>query len=90
MSTITATRRVVNPTRRTTVLFDATQRHPARRDFGRGVLRSLPTFKAPASAEDMAWAAREFNADLTAYDRELERRAAEAEALDRLTAGTLL
>ena len=54
MSTILTPRRVVNPTRRTTVLFDATKRHPARRDFGRGLLRSVPTYRTGYTADDAA------------------------------------
>jgi hypothetical protein len=90
MSTITATRRPVNPTRGTRVLFDATQRHPARRDFGRGILRSVPTYRAPYTAADAAWAAEAFARPVTAYDLEMDRRAALAEAQDRLERGCLL
>jgi hypothetical protein len=90
MSTITATRRAVNPTRRTRVLFDATRRHPAPRTFGRGLLRPLPTYRAPYTAADAAWAAQAFSRPVTAYDLHLEALAKEAEAQDRLERGCLL
>jgi hypothetical protein len=90
MSTITATRRSVNPTRRTRVVFDATWRLPAPRTFGRGLLRSLPTYKAPYTAADAAWAAGAFSRPATAYDLEMDRQAALAEAQDRLEGGCLL
>jgi hypothetical protein len=77
-----------------TTLFDATARRNPNRTFGRGLLRSLPTFKAPASAEDMAWASQALadEADrrrTTAYDREIDRRAAEALATDAYCRGCL-
>jgi hypothetical protein len=89
MSIITATRRPVNPTRRTRVLFDATQRHLARRDFGRGILRSVPTYRTGYTAADEAWAAAEFNRELSGAP-DYDRLAAIAEAQDRLERGTLL
>lgn len=82
MSTITRIRSSVKPT----VMFDATERHPAPRSFGRGVLASKPTFKAPASFEDMAWAAQTFNVVASAEDRyfdDLARAAAMQARLDR-------
>jgi hypothetical protein len=90
MSTITATRRVVNPTRRTRVLFDATRRHAVPRNFGRGIVRSLPTYRAPYTAADAAWAAQAFSWPVSAYDVEMDRRATLAEAQDRLERGCLL
>jgi hypothetical protein len=89
MSTITATRRVVNPTRRTTVLFDATMRHPARRDFGRGILASRPTFTRTWTDADASWAAAEFSRELS-NEPDYDRLAAIAEAQDRVERGCLL
>jgi hypothetical protein len=88
---IIATRRpVVNATR---ILFDATRPHPARRDFGRGLLRSVPTTRRTWSDADAAWAAAEFASEVdprpTAYDRHIEMLANEAEAQDRIERGCL-
>ena len=68
-----------------TTIFDSTRPVKSTR-FGSGILRSVPTHRKPYTAEDERWAAQAFNADTTDYDV----LAAEAVALDRLTAGHLL
>jgi hypothetical protein len=80
----------LTPTRRTVVLFDATQRHPAPRDFGRGILRSMPNDRVPFTAADAAWAAEAFSRPVSTEDIELERRAQEAAWLDSYCRGVLL
>jgi hypothetical protein len=72
------------------VLFDATRRQPAPRDFGRGILRSLPTARRTWTSQDEAWAARELNDRPTAYDRHVDTLAALAATQDRLERGCLL
>jgi hypothetical protein len=64
------------PVAKTTILFDATQRHPAPRDFGHGLLRSVPT-------------ARELNYRPTAYDRHVDALAEEATWTDSYCRGVL-
>jgi hypothetical protein len=78
------------PVAKTTILFDATQPHAAARDFGRGILRSVPTARRTWTSQDEAWAARELNYRPTAYDRHIDMLAALAEAQDRLERGCLL
>jgi hypothetical protein len=76
MTTLTVSARRVNkpaPVRSTVVLFDATQRHPAPDDFGRGILP----------------AARELNYRPTAYDLHLEERFIESVRLDSYERGIL-
>jgi hypothetical protein len=84
---------ILTPTRTSRVMFDATQRHPAPRDFGRGILRSLPTDRRNWTDADAAWAAQAFGAvdaggePLPLSDAELEQAAEWAAALDRLERG---
>jgi hypothetical protein len=97
MTTLTASARRVNkpaPVRSTVVLFDAGDRRSVS-SFGEGIHRSLPSYRVPFTAADAAWAAQTFGElgdqrDAEEFNRELEFRAAEAAALDRLTAGCLL
>lgn len=89
MSILTRTRPQVKPTptESTRVLFDATRRTVSPH-FGLGILPSCPTFRAPAPFEDMQWAAEYFGRTTVDYDVvELEARAAESAALDRLEMG---
>jgi hypothetical protein len=87
MSIITATRRSVNPTRKTVVLFDGGRRHVCR-DFGRGLLASIPTERRDHTAADEAWAADALNnrSDFPS-DEVLDAMADESAALDRYTKG---
>jgi hypothetical protein len=55
--------------------------------FGQGILPSRPHFAVTLTASDADWAAESFNA---APEPDFDAMAAEAEALDRLTAGCLL
>jgi hypothetical protein len=87
MSSITRIPVSVKPTRRTTILFDATQRHPAPRTFGRGLLAARPTFTRSWTDEDAAWAAQAFAP--SAYDLHLEERAQEAAWTDSYCRGVL-
>jgi hypothetical protein len=38
-----------------TILFDATRQVKTTHRFGRGILRSLPTYHSPVSSADEAW-----------------------------------
>jgi hypothetical protein len=58
-----------------------------RRPFGAGILASRPTYRAPASFDDMAWHAEQ---EATAEFRQLEQAAGEFEAMDRLERGCCL
>ena len=62
---------------------------PATR-FGSAILPNPPVYRAPATLEDMAWAAREFNAEVTAADREFDRLAGVAVVMDRYERGLML
>jgi hypothetical protein len=77
-----------------TILFDGTETRKSNRSFGRGVLASRPATAVPCTISDLAWASQTFGeiSDRrdAALDRHLDALAAEAEALDRLTAGHLL
>ena len=75
-----------------TTLYDATRpvktARPARR-FGAGILATAPTYRVDYSAADAAWLAAD-NARRVAEDRELDRMAREAAALDGLTRGLII
>ena len=80
-----------------TTLFDATRRvNIPSRSFGRGLLAAVPyAGRMPYTVTDLAWAAAAFGEhaadfDVIPPDDELDHRAAEAEALDRLERGCLL
>jgi hypothetical protein len=75
------------PVAKTTIVFDATQRHPAPRDFGCGLLRSVPTVRRTRTSQDEVWAAREF--DAADYHRQLEERFIESVRLDSYERGIL-
>jgi hypothetical protein len=90
MKTLTVSAHRVNkpaPVRSTVVLFDGGRRHVVR-DFGRGILRSLPTTRRTWTDADAAWAAEVFNA--TAYDRHVDELDHEVDATDPFVAGCLL
>jgi hypothetical protein len=79
----------------TTILFDSAAVKPAsRRRFGVGLLAFvLSSGTASYSTADHAWYVEHVaaaTADALPSDAELDRLAAESEALDRLTAGCLL
>lgn len=63
---------------KTTVLFDATRRHPAPSTFGRGLIASRPTHRAPASFADMDWAAQAFRGQEQDWDERAARASIEA------------
>lgn len=72
------------PTRTSRVLFDGGTRRRSPY-FGRGILRSLPTYRTAYTAADAAWASQAFAP--SAYDAELDRRAEESAWMDRYEAG---
>jgi hypothetical protein len=80
-----------------TTLFDCTRLVKPTR-FGAGILAARPLHYVPCVISDLEWAAQTFgeisdrrDAAIDAeLNREYDRRAAEVEALDRLTAGHLL
>jgi hypothetical protein len=81
-----------------TILFDATRpvKLTEARRFAEGLARRPSVRRMPYTAADLEWAAYELNKDATNYevlacgqDREWDRRASEAFALDRLEAGCL-
>lgn len=69
-----------------TILFDPSRKVNRRtRRFGSGLLASRPAYKAPYTASDLVW----LIAQPSAEDRHYDELAGQAEALDRLTNGTL-
>ena len=67
-----------------TILFDATRTVKPARPFGRGILRSLPTYRAPyTAAEASMWAAMSAHLD----NARLDRLAGESAALSLMEAG---
>lgn len=95
MSMIRRSREQVKPTRTSIVLFDATRPNPARADFGRGLLRSLPSYRMPYTAQDVAEAAQMFGELSDRWDSEtgpdavIDRREYESACLDRYVQGRL-
>ena len=67
----------------TSILFDATAHKSTNPWFGRGILRSVPTYRAPFSSADLQAVAE----GLTMTDREIDRLAGYAAAADRLERG---
>lgn len=95
MSMIRKNRRQVNPTRTSVVLFDATEPRPAPANFGKGLLRSLPSYRMPFTAADVAEAAQMFGELSDRWDSEtgpdavIDRREYESACLDRYVQGRL-
>lgn len=69
-----------------TILYPAPAPVKSGRRFGRGLLRSLPAYRADHTAADEAWLALD-DAGRAAVDREADAMAGEAAALDRYTRG---
>lgn len=82
------------PTRSTRILFDATEPHPAQRNFGQGVLRAIPHYRMPMTAADLAWWMTESNQvaseSLWEPDDVIDQRAYEAACVERLQRGHCL
>jgi hypothetical protein len=85
-STARASRSNVNPApvRSTVVLFDGGARRVVP-NFGRGILRSLPTHRLPCQLDDLQWASQAFAAEMAGA--EFDRLADEAAFLDRYCSG---
>lgn len=64
-----------------TILFDARRSVKSRRRFGAGLLAWSPSVRVPYTAADAAWWTTQSN------QSDLDARAAEAEATDRLERG---
>lgn len=71
-----------------TILFDATRRVKSNRKFGRGVLPSRPSYKAPAKPSDVQWWAVECS--VMTEDKHFDEMATEASYQDRLDRGICL
>lgn len=73
-----------------TILFDARRPVKTSKPFGKGLLRSTPSYAAPYTQADLDWLAQD-NARREAEARELDRLVdelhAECEALSRLERG---
>ena len=66
-----------------TILYPAPRRVKRTRNFGSGLVRSLPIYKAPYTTADEAWLIQQPSAE----DRRFDSMAAEAEAMERIESG---